>query len=97
MGLNGHEFFLDPRLFAKPTEEAKRRGATAFGQRECDGFLKYAKVDFSKAVGNGTWLHRSARPDLGGIAYVTDPMGNVCCGQYVTGEYGIRPVIRIRR
>ncbi len=89
--------FLDPRLFAKPTEEAKRRGAAAFGQRECDAYLKYDKVDFSKALGNSAWLHRSARPDLGGIAYVTDPMGNVCCGQYVTGEYGIRPVIRIRR
>lgn len=89
--------FLDPRLFAKPTEEAKRRGAGTFDQREYEAFLKYAKVDFSKALGNGSWVHRSSRPDLGSIAYTTNPMGTVCSGQYVTGKFGIRPVIRIQR
>ncbi len=89
--------FLDPRLFAAPTEEAKRRGAGKFDQREYEAFLKYAKVDFSKALGNGSWVHRSSRPDHGSIAYTTNPMGTVCSGQYVTGKFGIRPVIRIQR
>ena len=89
--------FLDPRLFAAPTEEAKRRGAGTFDQKAYDALLKYAKVDFSKALGNGSWLHRSSRPDLGSIASVTDPKGTVCSDQYVTDKFGIRPVIRIQR
>ena len=88
---------LDPRLFAKPTEEAKKRGAESFEQASVDAYLKFDKIDFSKALGNGSWWHRSASPQQGPFANATVSSGLVNAGQYVNDAYGIRPVIRVRK
>ncbi|MBP3199833.1 MAG: hypothetical protein J6N21_22950 [Butyrivibrio sp.] len=86
---------LDSRLYAKVTKRAEDDGGYVFGQKDADGYLKYHKLDFSKAIGNGSWWHRSVSREVSG-AYATSDHAGVMESQYVdSGAIGVRPVIQV--